>query len=75
MNTFHDGWLCTGDIGVVKDEKMYIVDRKKELLKFKGFEVAPADLENLLAAHPKVKEAAVIGVPSPDNPGSALSRP
>ncbi|KAI1104951.1 hypothetical protein F4804DRAFT_305543 [Jackrogersella minutella] len=73
-NTFHEDWLCTGDIGVVRDGNMYIVDRKKELLKFKGLQVAPAELENLLATHPKVKEAAVIGVPAPDDPGSDLPR-
>ncbi|KAI0400449.1 hypothetical protein F4802DRAFT_486732 [Xylaria palmicola] len=73
-DTFHDGWLCTGDIGVMRDGKLYIVDRKKELLKYKGLQVAPAELENLLATHPKVQEAAVIGVPAPDDPGSDLPR-
>ncbi|CAG8953707.1 hypothetical protein HYFRA_00006596 [Hymenoscyphus fraxineus] len=72
--TMHDDWLCTGDIGVFKDEKMYIVDRKKELLKFKGLQIAPAELENLLVSHPRVEEAAVIGVPSPDDPSSDLPR-
>ncbi|KAI1357685.1 hypothetical protein F5Y08DRAFT_351871 [Xylaria arbuscula] len=71
---FHDGWLCTGDIGVVRNEKIYIIDRKKELLKFKGLQVAPAELENLLVTHPSVDEAAVIGIPAPDDPSSDLPR-
>ncbi len=59
-----DGWLHTGDIAVV-DERGYfaVVDRVKELIKYKGFQVAPAELEEVLLAHPKVSDAAVIGVP------------
>ncbi|KAL1957752.1 hypothetical protein VTO42DRAFT_5595 [Malbranchea cinnamomea] len=58
-----DGWLKTGDIGYVDDSGMFfIVDRKKELIKVKGNQVAPAELESLLLDHPAVADAAVIGV-------------
>ncbi|KAH7037430.1 uncharacterized protein B0I36DRAFT_402954 [Microdochium trichocladiopsis] len=62
---FHGDWFCTGDIGVLRDGKFYVVDRKKELLKYKGLQVAPAELEGILFEHPKVREAAVIGLPDP----------
>ena len=59
-----DGWLHTGDIGVVDTEGyLEIVDRLKELIKVKGFQVAPAELEALLLKHPKIADAAVFGVP------------
>jgi 4-coumarate--CoA ligase len=59
-----DGWLHTGDIGHVdSDGHFYIVDRLKELIKYKGFQVPPAELEALLLTHPAVADAAVIGVP------------
>ncbi|KAL1593133.1 hypothetical protein SLS60_010740 [Paraconiothyrium brasiliense] len=58
-----DGWLKTGDVAYVdKDGEIYIVDRKKELIKVKGFQVAPAELEALLLDHPDVQDAAVIGI-------------
>ena len=60
-----DGWLHTGDIGYADDEGFfYVVDRAKELIKFKGLQVAPAELEAVLLTHPSVADAAVI--PSPD---------
>jgi acyl-CoA synthetase (AMP-forming)/AMP-acid ligase II len=60
-----DGWLRTGDIGYVDaDGFAFIADRLKELIKYKGFQVAPAELEALLLSHPAVADAAVI--PSPD---------
>ncbi len=60
-----DGWLHTGDIGHVDEHGYYyIVDRLKELIKYKGFQVAPAELEALLIAHPAVADVAV--VPFPD---------
>ena len=59
-----DGWLHTGDVAIIDEHgHMTIVDRLKELIKFKGFQVAPAELEALLLTHPKVADAAVIGVP------------
>jgi acyl-CoA synthetase (AMP-forming)/AMP-acid ligase II len=59
-----EGWLHTGDIGVVDSDGFFqIVDRLKELIKYKGFQVAPAELEALLITHPEVQDVAVIGVP------------
>ena len=59
-----DGWLHTGDVAIIDEHgHMSIVDRLKELIKFKGFQVAPAELEALLITHPKVADVAVIGVP------------
>ncbi|CAN6450173.1 unnamed protein product [Victoria cruziana] len=56
-----DGWLHTGDIGYVdEDEELFIVDRLKELIKYKGFQVAPAELEAMLLTHPAVADAAVV---------------
>jgi len=60
-----DGWLHTGDVGYVdQDGDVFIVDRVKELIKYKGMQVAPAELEAILLGHPAVADAAVI--PSPD---------
>jgi acyl-CoA synthetase (AMP-forming)/AMP-acid ligase II len=61
------GWLRTGDLAM-KDEEGYItiVDRLKELIKTKGFQVAPAEIEHILVGHPDIQDAAVIGVPHPD---------
>jgi acyl-CoA synthetase (AMP-forming)/AMP-acid ligase II len=59
-----EGWLHTGDIGHVDAEGfLEIVDRLKELIKVKGFQVAPAELEALLLKHPQIADVAVIGVP------------
>jgi len=59
-----DGFFHTGDIGHIDDrDEYYIVDRLKELIKYKGFQVPPAELEALLLSHPKVADAAVIGIP------------
>jgi acyl-CoA synthetase (AMP-forming)/AMP-acid ligase II len=59
-----EGWLHTGDIGHVDaDGHVYVVDRLKELIKYKGFQVAPAELESLLLTHPAVADAAVVGLP------------
>lgn len=59
-----DGWLHTGDIGHMDaDGHLYVVDRLKELIKYKGFQVPPAELEALLLTHPAVADAAVIGIP------------
>ncbi|KIJ36336.1 hypothetical protein M422DRAFT_34299 [Sphaerobolus stellatus SS14] len=60
-----DGWFKTGDVAIVdKDNFFQIVDRKKELIKYKGFQVPPADLEAVLLTHPDVLDAGVIGVHS-----------
>ena len=62
-----DGWLHTGDIGYVdEDGHFFIVDRAKELIKYKGFQVPPAELEAVLLTHPCVADAAVIPYPDED---------
>ena len=62
--TLVDGWLKTGDIGYYdKDHYFFITDRLKELIKVKGFQVPPAELENILKNHPKILDAGVVGVP------------
>ncbi|KAH6664580.1 hypothetical protein B0J14DRAFT_681684 [Halenospora varia] len=58
-----DGWFRTGDVGHVDATgNFYITDRVKELIKYKGFQVAPAELEGLLLKHPQITDVAVIGV-------------
>jgi len=62
-----DGWLHTGDIGSVDgDGYLFVVDRLKELIKYKGYQVAPAELEGLLLTHPAVADAAVIPSRDPE---------
>ncbi|WP_395574099.1 4-coumarate--CoA ligase family protein [Streptomyces sp. BK79] len=62
-----DGWLHTGDVGHVdEDGWLFVVDRVKELIKYKGFQVAPAELEALLLTHPGIADAAVIGAHDDD---------
>ncbi|PWA60667.1 4-coumarate--CoA ligase-like 3 [Artemisia annua] len=57
-----DGWLHTGDIVYFdQDGYLHIVDRVKEIIKYKGFQIAPADLEDVLASHPDILDAAVTG--------------
>jgi 4-coumarate--CoA ligase len=59
-----DGWLHTGDVARFdEDGHLYIVDRVKELIKYKGFQVPPAELEALIVTHPSVADVAVIGIP------------
>src|SRR5260370_34715715 len=63
-NALRNGWLYTGDIGHVDaDGYTYIVERKKEMIKYKGFAVDPAEIDALLLEHPAVLDSAVIGVP------------
>jgi acyl-CoA synthetase (AMP-forming)/AMP-acid ligase II len=58
-----DGWLHTGDIGHVDDDGyFYVVDRVKELIKYKGLQVAPAELEAVLLSHPQIADAAVVRI-------------
>jgi acyl-CoA synthetase (AMP-forming)/AMP-acid ligase II len=59
-----DGWLHSGDVAIVDEDGWFaIVDRVKELIKYKGFQVAPAELEAILITHPQVADCAVIGIP------------
>lgn len=63
-----EGWLHTGDIAVVDEHGIYtVVDRLKELIKYKGYQVAPAELEAVLINHPEIADAAVIGVPDKES--------
>jgi acyl-CoA synthetase (AMP-forming)/AMP-acid ligase II len=62
-----EGWLHTGDLVYIDgDGYLFVVDRLKELIKYKGYQVAPAELEHLLLAHPAVADAAVIPRPDPE---------
>jgi len=68
-----EGWLHTGDVGYVgADGHLYIVDRVKELIKYKGLQVAPAELEAVLLTHPAIADAAVI--PSPDEEAGEIPK-
>lgn len=71
-NTFYnDGWLRTGDVSYYDDEGFFfITDRMKELIKVKGFQVPPAELEEILRSHDKILDCAVIGIPH-DTAGEA----
>lgn len=55
-------WVRTGDVAYFRDGKLYIMDRKKEMIKVRGWQVAPAELEAILITHPRIKDAAVIGI-------------
>jgi acyl-CoA synthetase (AMP-forming)/AMP-acid ligase II len=70
-----DGWFKSGDSGYCdKESKLwYIVDRKKELIKVRGFQVAPPELGAVLLSHPEIEDAAVIGVEY-ENDGTELPR-
>nr|AAQ11724.1 luciferase [Pyrophorus plagiophthalamus]AAQ11727.1 luciferase [Pyrophorus plagiophthalamus] len=59
-----DGWLHSGDFGYYdEDEHFYVVDRYKELIKYKGSQVAPAELEEILLKNPCIRDVAVVGIP------------
>ncbi|MEO1258247.1 MAG: AMP-binding protein [Bacteroidota bacterium] len=64
VRTIVDGWLCTGDIGYMDEDGYFkIVDRKKDMILVSGFNVFPNEIEDVLAKHPKIMEAAAIGAP------------
>lgn len=59
-----DGWLHTGDVGYLDDKgSLHVVNRIKELIKYKGYQVSPSEIESVLLSHPAVKDVAVIGRP------------
>ncbi|MFP4641948.1 MAG: long-chain-fatty-acid--CoA ligase [Chloroflexota bacterium] len=61
-----DGWLYTGDLGVMDEEGYFqILDRKKETINYKGYTIAPAEVEAILYEHPSVQECCVVGKPDP----------
>jgi acyl-CoA synthetase (AMP-forming)/AMP-acid ligase II len=61
---FDDGWYRTGDVGWLEPEGwVHLTDRSKEMIKVNGFQVAPAELEAVLHAHPSVVDCAVFGIP------------
>ena len=70
------GWFRTGDIGRIdcKTGALYITDRLKELIKYKGYQIAPAELEAVLLTNPLVQDAIVVGIPDPANPGCEIPR-
>ncbi len=57
-----DRWFNTGDVAFYRDGEVFVIDRKKELIKWKSMQIAPAELEALLLRHPKVVDAIVVGV-------------
>ncbi|PSQ55950.1 MAG: hypothetical protein BRD23_09935, partial [Halobacteriales archaeon SW_9_67_25] len=70
---FVEGWLRTGDVGVVdEDGYLSVIDRVKELIKYKGYQVAPAELEGLLLEESSVADAAV--VPKPDEEAGEIPK-
>jgi long-chain acyl-CoA synthetase len=71
-DAFCDGWYRTGDVGCLDDEGwLRITDRSKEMIKVRGFQVAPAEVEAVLHGHPAVKDCAAFGVPDGAN-GEAI---
>ncbi|MHA1959346.1 MAG: long-chain-fatty-acid--CoA ligase [Candidatus Thorarchaeota archaeon] len=66
-----DGWLLTGDVGKMDEEGyFYITDRIKDMMIVSGFKVYPREVEDVLFEHEAIENAAVIGLPNPENPGS-----
>ncbi len=62
--TIRDGWLYTGDVvRMDEDGYFYVIDRKKEMIIHKGFNVYPQEVDNVIMAHPKVLESCTIGIP------------
>ncbi|MCK5625989.1 AMP-binding protein, partial [Candidatus Bathyarchaeota archaeon] len=67
-NTLKNGWLYTGDIAREdEDNFFYIVDRKKDILKYKGYSVYPREIEDVLYEHPAVKLCAIVGKPDKES--------
>ncbi|PPR03048.1 hypothetical protein CVT24_012436 [Panaeolus cyanescens] len=60
--TFVDGWVYSGDIVYIRNNEVFVVDRIKEIMKVRGFQVAPAELEGQLLQHPDVADACVVGI-------------
>ncbi|KAF9474049.1 acetyl-CoA synthetase-like protein [Pholiota conissans] len=72
--TFRNGWVHTGDqVVLTDDQEIFIFDRLKELIKVRGFQVAPAELEGCLLSHPDITEACVVGIPDDYNGEAPLA--
>lgn len=63
--TFTDGWCHTGDLGVVDDGTLRIAGRKKDMIRSGGENISPAEIEDVLLRHPRIVDAAVVGIPDP----------
>ncbi|KAH6710621.1 hypothetical protein BKA61DRAFT_694232 [Leptodontidium sp. MPI-SDFR-AT-0119] len=64
-----DGWIRTGDVGYVQDGNWYVIDRTKDLIKVRGWQVSPAEIEAALLEHPGIQDAGVIASPAKDGCG------
>jgi long-chain acyl-CoA synthetase len=72
--SFADGWYRTGDVGYVEpDGWVHLTDRSKEMIKVRGFQVAPAEVEGVLLGHPAIRDCAVFGIPDPVNGESIIA--
>ena len=73
-DAFVDGWYRTGDVGWMEPEGwLHITDRVKEMIKVKGFQVAPTEVETVLLGHPDVADCAVFGIPDPESGESVVA--
>jgi acyl-CoA synthetase (AMP-forming)/AMP-acid ligase II len=73
-DAFSDGWYRTGDVGYVEPEGwVHLTDRSKEMIKVRGFQVAPAEVEGVLLGHPAVLDCAVFGIPDTRNGESIIA--
>lgn len=72
-----DGWFHTGDIGYFDvDRNLFLCDRKKEMIKYRSYQIAPSELESVIEQHPNIFEVCVIGIPdelSTDLPAAVIS--
>lgn len=66
-----DGWVKSGDVGYVRKGKWYVIDRTKDLIKVRGWQVSPAEIEAALLEHHAIMDAAVVGMPASDGSGEA----
>lgn len=66
-----DGWVLTGDVGYVRNGNWYVIDRTKDLIKVRGWQVSPTEIEAALLEHPDVVDAGVIGVAAKDGCGES----
>ena len=64
-----DGWIRTGDVGYVRDGNWYVIDRTKDLIKVRGWQVSPAEIEAALLEHPGIQDAGVVASPANDGCG------